>query len=171
MSTLRVNTIQDLAGQEKFDIVLGTTVTLTTQTAVDFTGIPSWANRVTMLFAGVSTNGTANLLIQLGDSGGIETTGYLVSGSVQTNVVETGNYTNGFGIRSGQAVNVIHGSLVIEKQTGNTWVARGVLATSNIAAIFLTAGSKTLSDALDRVRLTTAGTDQFDAGTVNISWE
>jgi len=54
-------------------IVSGTAVASTSGTSIDFTSIPSWVKRVTVMFAGVSTNGTGSYLIQIGDSGGIET--------------------------------------------------------------------------------------------------
>jgi len=57
-------------------IVSGTAATVS-GTSVDFTGIPSWVKRITVMFIGVSTSGTSNILVQLGDSGGVETTGYV----------------------------------------------------------------------------------------------
>lgn len=172
MSLLKVDNIQDLAGQEKFDIVLGTAVTLTNQTSVDFTGIPSWARRVTVMFSGVSTNGASNPIIQIGGSGGIESSGYMGSSSTLDTAVTSTNYSQGFGIRSANATNILNGSMTIERQTGNTWVARGVFSSSGVAFCVVSSGAKALSGVLDRVRVTTSsGTEQFDAGTVNISWE
>jgi len=55
-------------------ITSGTAVASTSGTSIDFTGIPSWVKRITVMFDVVSTNGSAIILIQLGDSGGIETT-------------------------------------------------------------------------------------------------
>jgi hypothetical protein len=153
-------------------IQLGTAVTLTNQTSVDFPSAPTWAKRGNLMFVGVSTNGTSNPIVQIGDAGGIENTGYLGASSSMDTGVATTNYTTGFGIRSSAAAAVFHGSMVIEKQNGNTWVARGDFGGSSAAFCIVSSGSKSLSDVLDRVRLTTAGgTDQFDAGSVNISWE
>ena len=53
----------------------GTAQASTSGTAIDFTGIPSWAKRITVMFNGVSTNGTSNPQIQLG-SGSPTTSGY-----------------------------------------------------------------------------------------------
>jgi hypothetical protein len=154
-------------------ITLGTAVASTSGTAIDFTGIPSWAKRVTVMLNGVSTNGTSSLRFQLGDSGGIETTGYFAWGQ-RLNAADTtgGASTSGFEghldsftafTRSGQLIFSLFGS--------NTWtVTGGYYAGSNVSQYF--AGSKTLSDTLDRVRITTAnGTDTFDAGAINISYE
>lgn len=156
-------------------ITLGTAVASTSGTNIDFTGIPSTARRVTVMLAGVSTNGTSGKIIQIGDSGGVEITGYLGS---ETNATGAGtgsaNLTSGFGIRSVLAADVIHGKMeicLVDPAT-NTWVATGVFGLSNQAFTAFWGGSKSLSGTLDRIRLTTqGGTDTFDAGTVNVSWE
>jgi hypothetical protein len=156
-------------------IVLGTSVASTSGTSIDFTGIPIWVRRVTVNFKGVSTNGTSNPLVQLGDAGGIETSGYLGASSSSSGAgTSSTNYTTGFGFSSGSAANVIHGTIIIMLQDiDNTWVASGMFGVSSSAATIYSAGSKTLSPGpLDRIRITTvAGADTFDAGTININWE
>lgn len=155
-------------------IQLGTAVTLTTQTSVDFTSIPSWAKRITVMFNGVSTNGTSPPILQFGDSGGIETTGYLGSaGVVGASTAASSLFTNGIGLINATAATVVmQGAVTLSLMTGTTWVASGVLTRSDSAGANLVGGSKATSAALDRIRLTTSGgTDQFDAGSVNISWE
>jgi hypothetical protein len=154
-------------------IVSGTAVASTSGTSIDFTGIPSWVKRITVMFSEVSTNGTSNYLFQLGDSGGIETTGYLGAGSdgSATNTL----YTSGFGlVYASQSVS-LHGSLVISllDLASNKWSASGLFTTSNTSTgTRTTAGSKSLSATLDRVRITTVnGTDTFDAGSINILYE
>ncbi len=150
----------------------GTAVASTSGTSIDFTGIPSWVKKITVMFSGVSTNGTADLLIQLGDSGGVETTGYLGAASGFSSTVSTSSYTAGFGITSANAANINHGSFVLTFLASNTWTMTGLIARSNAANTIITAGSKTLSGTLDRVRITTSnGTDTFDAGSINILYE
>lgn len=153
-------------------ISAGTAQATTSGTSKDFTGIPSTAKRVTVMLSGVSTNGTSSLLVQIGDSGGIESTGYTGgSGAIGAGSTFT-NYTTGFGIQTGTAAATVSGILTLCKIDGNTWVASGSLAWENDALVVVTGGRKTLSDVLDRVRLTTVGgTDTFDAGSVNIFWE
>jgi hypothetical protein len=153
-------------------MVLETAQATTSGTSVDFTGIPSWVKKITVMFSGVSTNGTANLLIQLGDSGGIETTGYLGSSSSIGTTAASTNYTAGFGSNSGNAANVSHGSFVITLFGSNTWTIAGLVARSNSATTLTTAGSKNLSGTLTQLRITTSnGTDTFDAGSINILYE
>lgn len=158
-------------------ITSGTAVTLTNQTSVDFTSIPSWVKRITINFSGVSTNGTSIPLLQLGDSGGVETSGYLGSGSsvLDGSATAVVLQTTGFGIGGGMLATVIfHGAIQINllNATANTWCASGVLGRSDVACVFNCGGAKSLSATLDRVRITTTnGTDQFDAGTINILYE
>jgi len=69
---------------------------------------------------------------------------------------------------------LLHGSvnLVMEDETNFTWISSSILASSGTARINIAAGSKSLSAALDRVRITTVnGTDTFDAGAINILYE
>jgi uncharacterized cupin superfamily protein len=155
-------------------ITLGTEQASTSGTSIDFTSIPSWVKRITIMFVGVSTNGTDAPLIQIGDSGGIEATGYLGTGSSVSGSVGSTNYTTGFGIRNAAAASVIHGAvtLYLEDAANFTWVASGALGLSDSAVSFVVSGSKSLSAALDRVRITTSGgTNTFDAGAINIMYE
>lgn len=151
---------------------LGTSVASTSGTSIDFTGIPSWVKRITVMFNGVSTNGTSQPMFQLGDAGGIETTGYTtVSISVSTGANAATAYTNGWQLYSANAANTIQGNIVFSLITGNTWSGNGQFA-SSVPAVLWTSGTKSLSDTLTTVRITTAGgTDTFDAGTINILYE
>lgn len=153
-------------------LVRGTAVATTSGTSVDFTSIPSWVRRITVMLDGVSTNGTSPVQIQLGDSGGIETTAYTSSGTAinGTNSCFVTGYTTGFVVLGSSAGATRAGILSIANINANTWVASGTFDESAIAGF--TQGSKSLSATLDRIRLTTVnGTDTFDAGTVNIIYE
>ena len=151
-------------------ITSGTSQASTSGTSIDFTGIPSWVKRITVMFNGVSANGTSNLLVQIGSTS-FTTSGYLGSSTDGPALTAT-LFTSGFGIRTGSAAAVVHGTVVISIVTGNTWVAAGTLARSDGAAFISTAGTITLSGTLDRVRITTVnGTDAFDAGSINILYE
>jgi hypothetical protein len=156
-------------------LVSGTAVASTSGTSIDFTGIPSWVKRITVMLAGVSTSGTSNILFQLGDSGGVETTGYLGSGSViGASSASSANFTTGFGLTGATASYDYSGNLTIclQDSTSNTWVANGFFGSSTITATWFTSGKKPLSATLDRIRITTVnGTDTFDAGTINILYE
>jgi hypothetical protein len=150
-------------------ITSGTAVTAS-GTSVDFTSIPSWVRRITVMFNGVSTNGASLIQVQLGDSGGVETTGY--TGSSFDTVTASVNST-GF-ILTAQNISTAswNGSITLTLISGNNWVESGIV--NSIAGGYAGAsgGSKTLSATLDRIRITTVnGTDTFDAGSINILYE
>ena len=155
-------------------ITRSTLVTCAGQTSIDFTSIPAWVERITGMFQGVSVSGTSNFLIQIGDSGGFENTGY-VSGSFDNSTAS--NSTIGFIASSQQiATATWGGAITISNLSGNVWVSSGTIASGTAGYLASSGGAKTLTDVLDRVRITTVnGTDTFDttpsAGTINIIYE
>ena len=145
-----------------------------TGTAVDFTGIPSWVKRITVMFGGISTSGTSNPLIQIGDSSGVKVTGYSASAcaAVSGSASLGATYTTGFGIAHNTAAAVGIGLMTISKLDGNTWAASHSYGFAANSACSSGGGYVTLSGTLDRIRITTVnGTDTFDAGSINILYE
>jgi hypothetical protein len=62
-------------------------------------------------------------------------------------------------------------TLTLENSTAFSWANTGMVSDYNEGAIFITAGYKSLSATLDRVRITTVnGTDTFDGGEINIAY-
>ena len=165
-----VATTADIPSVNPF--TLGTAVASTSGTAINFTGIPSWARRVTVMFNGVSTNGASPIQVQLGDSGGVEITGYAAGASQSNSTAGIVQVTTGFPILlTTTAAGLNYGAITLSSLGNNAWVSNGVVY-SSIGVNYTTAGSKTLSDTLTQVRITTFnGTDAFDAGTINVSWE
>jgi len=154
--------------------IAGTAVASTSGTNIDFTGIPSWVKRITVMLNGVSTNGTSVLLTQTG-AGSIQNSGY--SGQTWTAAANYSVPTNGVNLNAAAiaAASTYQGNVVFNNVSGNIWVITGML-TSNAsganAAISLYGYTVTLSGSLDRVRITTqSGTDTFDAGSINILYE
>jgi hypothetical protein len=150
----------------------------TSGTSIDFTSIPSWVKRITVMFSGVSTSGTSPQLIQLGDSGGVEITGYLGAASTSSGTgTNNANYTTGFGltgIAAPSAGIIVHGSVTITAldPATNLWACVGNLGISSSAGVTQIGATKTLSGTLTQIRITTVnGTDTFDAGTINIMYE
>lgn len=153
----------------------GTAVTAS-GTSIDFTSIPSWVKRITIMFSGVSLSGSSFELVQIGTGGTPTTSGYVASCSFATiSVSSTGGQTStaGFPILSGNAAYAISGVMTLINLSGNTWVASGVSA--NTATTPFTGqhgGTVTLGGALNMLRITTVnGTDTYDAGTINIIYE
>lgn len=155
-------------------IVRGTLVTLTTQTAVDFTSIPSWVKRITITLVGASLSGTANILFQLGTGGVPTTSGYLGSSSSASfaSTVATINVSTGIPGYLGTATYSLAGSVVFTNPTSNTWVGNGSFGLGGVIGTVTSTGRIALGGVLDMVRITsTNGTDTLDAGSVNILYE
>lgn len=163
-------------------ITSGTAVASTSGTSIDFTSIPSWVKRVTVLFSGVSTSGTSELRIQIGDSGGVETSGYnggtyfVAAGSAGSRTYSTApNSSGGFWFFNLViASQTLDGVFVINllNLATNLWSGNGMLGDSTNNQSGNSAGTKALSGTLDRVRITTVnGTDTFDLGSINILYE
>ena len=154
-------------------ITSGTAVASTSGTSIDFTGIPSWVKRITVMLSGVSTNGTSNILLQLG-AGSITSSGY-TSQAVQTATgsISAATSTSGL-ITSGafSASALYSGCAQVATLGSNVWASSGTLGSGAAGNVNYSCGTVTLSGTLDRVRITTVnGTDTFDAGTINILYE
>jgi hypothetical protein len=154
-------------------ITSGTAVASTSGTSIDFTSIPSWVKRLTVIFNGVGTSGTVGYLIQIG-SGSVTSSGYVGGGNrlgSGTGVPATS--TAGFLINSAASGGAKNGSIAIKlMNTTFGYVADGVMFSSSESNQYLTGGAVTLSGLLDRVRITTTnGTDTFSAGSINIMYE
>ena len=161
--------------QKSTQIQQSASVSLSGQSSVDFTGIPAWAKRIVLTFSDLSTSGTAGPSVQLGDAGGIETTGYAGTGFFVASSNSTGavNPSAGFsfGTSAWAATIIATGTLTIEKMAGNLWV--GVLLSGRQESPVFQGSvvGKTLSDVLTQVRLLAGGADTFDGGTAILSWE
>lgn len=150
----------------------GTAQASTSGTSIDFTSIPSWVKRITVMFSGVSTSGTSNLLVQLG-SGSITSSGY-VSTACSTYGSGSAIVTSTAGLlvtSEVAAAGVIYGnSIICLQNSSNGFTSSSVLAGNS--RMQYSSGGITLSGTLDRIRITTVnGTDTFDAGSINILYE
>ena len=147
----------------------GTAVATTSGVAVDYTSIPSWVSRITVMFNAVSTSGSSTIILQLGTSGGFETTGYVATGWDGTNLQTTTGIALSGSVAS---TNTRSGVFTLANVSGNVWVGSGVIIRTDSATGNFSGGNKTLSGVLDRIRITTVnGTDTFDAGSINILYE
>jgi hypothetical protein len=154
-------------------IVQATAVATTSGTSIDFTSLPSWVKKITVMFAGVSVNASSIMQVQLGTgSTTYTTTGYL-GGGWFANTTNT-NITTGIPVitsGAGAGARTARGTMTIANITGNTWVASATIFDDNASGC-LSGSSIALAAALTAVRLTTVnGTDTFDAGSINILYE
>ena len=155
--------------------VAGTAVASTSGTSITFTSIPSWVKRVTMMFNGVSTDGSAAYQVQIGTSGGFVTSGYLGSTTGTTSSVGATNFTTGLGVTRANNTDpsvVINGIVTFVSIGSNIWAGTCTIGVSNTASNYYGGTSISLGGALTQIRITTTnGTDNFDAGTINILYE
>jgi hypothetical protein len=161
------------AAPAAYPLTSGTAEDSTSGTSIDFTSIPSLVKRITVMFNSVSLSGTSNFLIQLGDSGGVEDTGYVCTGQSLSGGVGSNSVTSTAGmiIASGSGTVALSGHMVLTLIGSNLWISSHVGKLLTGAGCF-GGGNKTLSDTLDRIRITTVnGTDTFDAGSINILYE
>jgi hypothetical protein len=142
-------------------------------TSVDFTGIPSSAQRINVMFNSISSNGSSDYLIRVGTSISIITSGYNSYCNTFNTTPSGITQTSGFVINeSPSSSSSLHGNVTITKMSNDTWVLTGILVSTVSIGISLSGGSVTFVGTLDRINLTTVnGTDTFDAGTINISYE
>jgi len=145
-------------------------------TAIEWTGLPTWVSRITVMLNGVSTNGTSSYRIQIGTGGSYTVTGYTSNSTRIAGTPEVDSSTSGF-ILTGTSVNdstsVFTGVITLTRFSGNTWSSHGILndpgnanTNSNVSTGFVT-----LSGALERIKVTTASGNTFDAGNINIAYE
>ena len=152
-------------------LTLATAQATTSGTSIDFTGIPSWVKRITVMFNAVSTNGSSNYLIRIG-AGSYESSGY--SSTIWTPSSSTQSTAGFIAFSPVGAANNAVGIVQLSLLGSNVWVESGALAFGNTNSTgWTSAGQHSgLSGSLDRIRLTTVnGTDTFDAGTINIAYE
>jgi hypothetical protein len=154
-------------------LVASTAVASTSGTSIDFTSIPSWVKRVTVILQGISTNGSSAYLVRLGTSSGVVTSGYVSSGSQLNPSSGSTSSTAGILLIVDSSGYICTGNIVFNNIANSTWVASYSIGLSGVAnGSAIGGGHINLGASLDRVRITTVnGTDTFDAGSINILYE
>jgi hypothetical protein len=154
-------------------LTLATSVATTSGTSIDFTGIPSWVKRITVMLNGVSTNGTSHTQVQVG-AGSFTTSGYLGGAGFVVNAAAVAVTTNSTGLKTdgyGAAADTRYGTYFLTNFSGNTWMFVGNGNTQGTNNVAFASGQIALTGTLDRIRLTSVSADTFDAGSVNIIYE
>ena len=142
-------------------------------TSIDFTGIPTWVKRITVMFNGFSTSGGGNYLVQIG-AGSITSSGYLSNGGYIQGTSPNGSQssTAGYVVTNSSNTALTHGQFVLTTLGSNIWTASYSMSQTTSQFVMFGAGTITLGGTLDRVRITSAvGSDTLDAGTLNILYE
>ena len=175
LSTAPVTSVNAFTGAIQSVITAQTTQASTSGTSITFTGIPSWVKRITITIINVSTNGTNQLRVRIGPSGGVETTGYVgASASTLGTATATQNFSQGFDFYDGQSTTAARfGTIILEYDSGVAiWTVSSVLSQSNEARVITLSGAKSVTGALSQVAITTVGsTDTFDSGAIALTYE
>lgn len=158
-------------------ITSGTAQASTSGTSISFTGIPSWVKRVTVMFNGVSTNGTGYIVVQLGTGGTATTSGYsAICGSITTGgAAGSALSTVGFIVAQNiSAATNMYGNIIFTNQSSNVWTCNGNAFSRNDSGTNIS-GAVSLAGTLDNLRVIASTTanpaDTFDAGSINIFYE
>jgi hypothetical protein len=137
-------------------------------TEIPFTGLASGANRISVMLDSLSLSGSDDAIVQIGDSGGYETSGY-----TSATLDSAGNNSSAAGFiieLGGDSRDASGRALVMERISGNTWVCSIHFARAGSGGIS-GGGRKQLSAELDRLRIVASGSNTFDGGAVNVRVE
>jgi hypothetical protein len=156
-------------------ITISAAVATTSGTAWDFTGISSGVKRIALNFDQVSTDGTSFYTLQIGDSGGLETTGYdSGSGQFTSTTQSTGTGTTYFTIQNPTvAASAQSGTLFLTliDEANNLWELSGTMWATTNNTMVICAGRKALSSTLTQLRVSTVSADTGDGGQLVITTE
>jgi hypothetical protein len=149
-----------------------TEVATTSGTAFDFTGIPAGVKEIKVYLSDVGLASTQDLEVQLGNSGGFVTSGYVTSSAgFSASVQYEYNYTTGFNVTVAQNGHRWSGVMTINRNTtaGHIWNQThdfGGTAGSSFGGGFADASTE-----VTQLRLKSrGGVVVFSSGTANISW-
>jgi hypothetical protein len=145
-----------------------TPVSVGISTLKDFP-IPPNTNRIAIRLENVSTNGASGgVIFQLGTLAGVAVTGY--DSSCSTRASENG-LTSGFHISLSVLASYTWHAYYTLLRVPNTdrWIFSGIGYSDDSLGLQVCTGTKTLSQDLTTLRLTTnGGADSFDGGTIAV---
>jgi hypothetical protein len=151
-------------------LTLATAVATTSGTAVDFTSIPSWVKRVTVMMDSVKISSSDIPMIRLGYGGGtFSTSGY---GGTAQDATTSQQLSSGIllGV-DGSSGYQRSGFVTLSLLTTNNFAFTGIIGHTSDTRVPRVAGNVAIGGTLDRVRITTNSAGTFTAGTVNIMYE
>jgi hypothetical protein len=150
-----------------------TIVATTSGTEHTFSSIPSGTRVIHIMFAGISLSGSDQMGVTIGDSGGLETSGYISTTCTLTNggSVDATASTAMFLIRMSTGSTTGSGQMILTLQDTGTFAWSSSFSGKNsTGACVISGGDKALSAELTQLSVVTTGSDTFDAGTLNIQY-
>ena len=172
-NTVEVMSVELEAGTAASTFTQGTEQATTSGTSVTFGSIPAGIKLIYGMLRGVSSDANIDIMVQLGDSGGIETSGYLGDNSNITSATAatSGATTDSIQVNILAAADVIHGMMILTlADTSNTWTQMHVCSASSANKSFWGGAEKALSGELTQLKVGAAAGSTMDAGTVNIMY-
>ena len=178
MSSLSVDTISNLAGDQRFGPVLMTETAFGGASSVDFTGIPSWVKKITVMGHAVNLSGTSNVVVRVGNAtDGVVASGYTrqhgyISDAAAADTDAQSDYTAGFRFLDGGSIITFVAELLRMDSGGLKWLAKGSATVDAINdQLQFLCGFITMSYQLDRIRVTTQNGTDTATGNVNVIYE
>lgn len=143
--------------------------TASSSSSLTFSGIPSTAKVIYIMFSDLIANTSGDYLIQVG-SGSTATSGYVGAGGSYGNNSSGSNYvTNAFNVRGAGSGNATQCLAILTNTTGNVWnCGYNVIWTGTY--IGSGGGKVSLGGTLDRVVISVSG-GTLTSGTVNIIYQ
>jgi hypothetical protein len=178
-NTVEVMSVETEAAASAGGFTLGTPVASTSGTVITFGSIPSGTTMIVINLVGVSTNGNSQTLeITLGDAGGLETTGYTsanwgVSDETNFTLVRGTTFFQVYRTTTFDAATVLNAVIYLSlvDSSAFTWNFHAVSAPTDTDGAGEAIGSKSLSQELTQVSVTTSGSSTWDLGTMNIMYQ
>lgn len=162
-STLRCNETWDGTEWVPDRPIVSAVISTASGTEADFPSIPAWVRELEMVLDDASLSGTDNLLVQLGTSGGVVTTGYAAaSGHTSGGATAATDSAAGFVVFVGLAARTSKGKMTITR-VGTTWAATHMVRVEANTMSY-GAGDVTIADPVTTLRLTRTGTNTLDGG-------
>ncbi len=153
-------------------LTLGTELATTSGTSQTIGSIPAGTKKITVTCASMETNSAGDLELRLGDSGGVEATGYICSCHEfnEASSPEVHASTTGFVINYLDSSQLVIGAfeLTLEDSSSNTWICAYQVTMNGGDRTQFGTGSKSLSGELTQISFV-GGT--FDGGAINISYQ
>jgi hypothetical protein len=151
------------------NVIRGSVQAMSGQSAVNVTGLPSWVTNILIQVAGLSMSSTQAYGVQIGDSGGLESSGYTGAGSRwASSSTNEAPMTSSYLLNSAVAA-AYRGHIHLSKVEGtNTWIMSATLG--DASSMLMSGGEKTLSGTLDRFSILVAS-GTFDNGNISyLAW-
>ncbi|MBH48808.1 MAG: hypothetical protein CME71_11630 [Halobacteriovorax sp.] len=148
----------------------GTEADMSSGSSTTFSSIPSGVKQIIIMFNETSNTTGNRILVTIGDSGGLETSGYVSTSmeSLSAGAVTAFASTSDF-IMALQSTPAISGTMVLtlEDPANFTWVASHSMKFTTTRTMH-GGGSKSLSAELTQLRI--ASPTDFDGGSINIMY-